>query len=263
MAIQTTEIYGFHPVKAALINLDEADSQQYQQSILYIERHKSTQKYQPIVKLAKQKKINYQLCTTKELDKLCSEKHQGLFFQYRANHGTLSELKNEQFLESLLEKHLNSQLEKKLLILILDSIKDPHNLGASLRTANGLGVDAVIIPKDNSVGLTPVVRKVACGAEQSTPIIQVTNLVRTVNYLKKSGVWVTGLAGEASHPISEIDFKDHSAIIMGAEERGLRRLTRETCDFLAHIPMFGTVESFNVSVACAMTLYEVVRQRTI
>ncbi|MBF0265451.1 MAG: 23S rRNA (guanosine(2251)-2'-O)-methyltransferase RlmB [Gammaproteobacteria bacterium] len=262
MPLETSEIYGFHPVKAALVNLDESQSRQYQQSILYIERHKSTQKYQPIVKLAKQKQIRFQLSSTKEMDKLCSNRHQGLYFQYRSSQEPLTELKNEQYLENLLEKHLENVSNNKLLLLVLDSIKDPHNLGACLRTANGLGVNAVIIPKDNSVGLTPVVRKVACGAEQKTPIIQVTNLVRTLKYLKKSGVWLTGLAGEAEYPISEIDFNNHSAIIMGAEEKGLRRLTRDNCDYLARIPMFGTVESYNVSVACAMTLYEVIRQRS-
>jgi 23S rRNA (guanosine2251-2'-O)-methyltransferase len=160
------------------------------------------------------------------------------------------------------EKELDQFLDKdNALILVLDGITDPHNFGACLRTADACGVDCVVIPKDNAVGITPVVRKVASGAVDTVPVVQVTNLVRSIKKIQEAGVWVYGAAGETDQSLYQTDLKGKTAIVMGAEEKGLRRLTRETCDVLLKIPMQGKVESLNVSVATAVFLYEVVRQR--
>ena len=147
------------------------------------------------------------------------------------------------------------------LLLVLDGITDPHNLGACLRTADASGVLAVIAPKDKSVGLTPTVRKVASGAAETVPFVQVTNLARTLDQLKARGVWVVGTADDGEASIHEADLKGPLALVMGAEGKGMRRLTREKCDVLVRIPMLGQVESLNVSVATGVCLYEALRQR--
>lgn len=147
------------------------------------------------------------------------------------------------------------------LFLFLDEVQDPHNLGAILRTADATGVDAVVIPKHNSVGLNATVRKVACGAAETVKLVVVSNLARTLKDLQQKGMWMTGLAGETDQTIYDMDFKGAVGLVMGAEGTGLRKLTREHCDHLAAIPMVGSVESLNVSVATGVTLYEVYRQR--
>lgn len=145
--------------------------------------------------------------------------------------------------------------------LFLDEVQDPHNLGAILRTADATGVTAVIIPKHNSVGLNETVRKVACGAAETVPLVVVSNLTRTIKEMQQAGMWMIGLAGETEQTIYDMDFKGSVGLVMGAEGSGLRKLTRETCDYLAAIPMVGAVESLNVSVATGVTLYEALRQR--
>ncbi len=147
------------------------------------------------------------------------------------------------------------------LLLVLDGVQDPHNLGACLRTADAAGVHAVIAPRDRAVGLTPIVRKVASGAAESIPLIQVTNLARTLRELKDKGVWLVGADGEAEKDIYGAELRGPIAIAMGAEGQGLRRLTREHCDFLVRIPMAGSVASLNVSVAAGIFLFEALRQR--
>lgn len=146
-------------------------------------------------------------------------------------------------------------------LLVLDGVQDPHNLGACLRTAEGAGVDAVVVPRDQAVGLTPAVRRVAAGAAETVPLFQVTNLARTLTELKEGGVWVVGTADEAEGDLYAADLRGPLALVLGGEERGLRRLTRERCDFLVRIPMSGAVSSLNVSVAAGVCLYEAVRQR--
>jgi 23S rRNA (guanosine2251-2'-O)-methyltransferase len=147
------------------------------------------------------------------------------------------------------------------LLLVLDGVQDPHNLGACLRTADAAGVTAVIAPRDRAVGLTPTVRKVACGAAETLPFLSVTNLARTLRQLRDAGLWIVGAAGEGSTDLYRSDLSGPLALVLGAEERGLRRLTREHCDFLVRIPMFGSVASLNVSVAAGICLFEAVRQR--
>ena len=149
------------------------------------------------------------------------------------------------------------------LILILDQVQDPHNLGACLRTADGAGCRAVIAPKDRSAPLNETVRRIACGAAETTPYIQVTNLSRTIQLLKDEGFWLVGTSDNANQSLYEIDFKGKIGIVMGAEGKGLRRLTEEKCDFLAKLPMMGSVECLNVSVATGVCLYEAIRQRNL
>jgi 23S rRNA (guanosine2251-2'-O)-methyltransferase len=147
------------------------------------------------------------------------------------------------------------------LFLVLDGVTDPHNLGACLRTAEAAGVLAVITPKDRSAGVDGVARKVAAGAADFVPVASVTNLARTLDALKRSGIWVVGLDGEATQTLFAADFKRPLALVLGAEGTGLRRLTRERCDFVVRIPMIGQVESLNVSVATGIALFEARRQR--
>lgn len=153
------------------------------------------------------------------------------------------------------------EAERPVLILVLDGVTDPHNLGACLRSADAAGVDAVVVPKDRSADLNATVRKVACGAAEVVPFVRVTNLSRTLDALKARGVWVFGTAGEAGGPIYDHDLTGPVALVMGAEGSGLRRLTREHCDFLVNLPMAGSVGSLNVSVATGICLFEAVRQR--
>lgn len=147
------------------------------------------------------------------------------------------------------------------LVLVLDGVQDPHNLGACLRSADAAGVTAVVVPADRAAGLTPVVRKVACGAAEHVPFLAVTNLGRTLARLKDAGLWLVGAAGDASRSLYETDLTGPLALVLGSEERGLRRLTREACDFLVRIPMHGSVASLNVSVATGICLFEARRQR--
>ncbi|SFR53037.1 23S rRNA (guanosine(2251)-2'-O)-methyltransferase RlmB [Thiomicrospira sp. ALE5] len=147
------------------------------------------------------------------------------------------------------------------LLVFLDEVQDPHNLGAILRTADATGVTAVVVPKNNAVGLNATVRKVACGGAESVPLVVVTNLVRTMEQLQQQGVWFTGLAGETEQTLYQADLTGPVAIVLGAEGKGLRPLTRKTCDYLVAIPVQGQVSSLNVSVAAGVTLYEAVRQR--
>ena len=154
------------------------------------------------------------------------------------------------------------QRTERPLLLILDEITDPHNLGACLRTADAAGVTAVVVPRDGSADLGPVVRKVACGAADTVPFVRVTNLARTLRALRDAGVWLVGTSDGASGTIYEQDLTGATAVVMGAEGRGMRRLTAEHCDFLVNLPMQGTVSSLNVSVATGICLYEALRQRS-
>jgi 23S rRNA (guanosine2251-2'-O)-methyltransferase len=158
---------------------------------------------------------------------------------------------------------LLAQLSEAAFFVLLDGVTDPHNLGACLRSADAAGVHAVIAPKAKAAGLTPTVRKVACGAAESVPFIPVPNLSRTLDWLKQQGVWVYGLAGDAPQSIYELDASGPIAVVLGAEGSGLRQLTRKQCDGLVHIPMAGSVSSLNVSVATGVACFEVVRQRMV
>lgn len=163
---------------------------------------------------------------------------------------------DEAGLEALLE-----ELDEAPLLLVLDGVTDPHNLGACLRTAEAAGVHAVITPKDRSAGLTPAARKASAGASEILPLVQVTNLARTLRALKERGIWLYGASGEADADLYSLDLTGPMALVMGSEGDGMRRLTSDTCDFLLRIPMPGTMQSLNVSVATGVCLFEARRQR--
>lgn len=158
---------------------------------------------------------------------------------------------------------LESDLKEPPFFLILDGVEDPHNLGACLRVADAMGVHAVIAPKDRAVGVNATVRKVACGAAETVPFIAVTNLARTIRELKEAGVFVVGTTMDAPSTLHNTKLDGPIAVVLGAEGDGMRRLTQETCDALITIPMYGSVESLNVSVASGICLYEVRRQRSV
>ena len=165
-------------------------------------------------------------------------------------------IKEESELEALLDQ------VKEPLVLILDCVQDPHNLGACLRSANGAGVDAVIIPKDKSAPVTATAVAVSCGGASHTPVFRVTNLARTMAALKKRGIWIAGTSDhQGTQDLYETDLSGPLALVMGSEAKGMRRLTTESCDFLLSIPMAGFVECLNVSVATGVCLFEIVRQR--
>ena len=147
------------------------------------------------------------------------------------------------------------------LLLALDGVQDPHNLGACLRSADACGALAVIVPRDRAAQVTPAVRKVAVGAAETTPVVAVTNLVRTLKLLKQAGLWVIGADAAGDKSAHQADLKGPVVLVLGAEGTGLRRLTQQNCDFLVRLPQLGAVESLNVSVAAGMLLYEAVRQR--
>ncbi|HET7562596.1 MAG TPA: 23S rRNA (guanosine(2251)-2'-O)-methyltransferase RlmB [Rhodanobacteraceae bacterium] len=186
------------------------------------------------------------------LDKVSDHaRHQGIVANYE-----VPAAKTEHDLAALLEAD-------EVLLLVLDGVTDPHNLGACLRSAAAAGASAVIVPRDRAVGITPVVRRASAGAVDRVPLIEVTNLARTLRDVKDAGVWLTGLAGDAETSLYDVDLRGRTALVMGGEGEGMRRLTREACDHLARIPMPGAMESLNVSVATGITLFEAVRQRGI
>ena len=180
----------------------------------------------------------------------------------------VQEIKQVHSLDELLENLEASNAELppdqriQPLILVLDGVTDPHNLGACLRVADGAGVHAVIAPKDNAAGINATVAKVASGAAETVPYFMVTNLARTLNELKERNIWVIGTSDQATKTLYQIDFTGAVALVLGAEGEGMRQLTAKTCDQLVSIPMLGAVESLNVSVASGVCLYEAVRQRS-
>jgi len=196
------------------------------------------------------------------LDKIAGGRHQGVVALMRDDpeqeDSTASNLWRE---ADLLERVENKG--GPVLILVLDGVTDPHNLGACLRSADAAGADAVVVPRDNSADLTPVVRKVACGAAEVLPFVRVTNISRTLQALQARGVWLYGADGEAEKSIYNSDLTESIALVMGAEGKGMRRLTRERCDHLIHLPMAGSVSSLNVSVAAGICLFEAARQRAL
>ena len=191
-------------------------------------------------------------CPLSELDSLSGQqRHQGVIAGFKG-----SNVAPESRLDGILD-----EIEGIPLILVLDGIQDPHNLGACLRTADAAGVQLVVICKDRSAGITPVVRRAASGAAETLNVIQATNLARVLRTLKKRGIWLAGTSDEATDSLYATDLTGPLALVMGSEGSGLRRLTAELCDYLVRIPMAGQVESLNVSVATGVCLYEINRQR--
>ena len=196
--------------------------------------------------------VSIHLTNRKELERLAEGRnHQGVILEIEMAH-ELGEADLRDALEGL---------QGQAFFLVLDHVQDPHNLGACLRSADAAGVHGVIITKDQAVGITPTVAKVASGAAETVPLYKVTNLARALGWLKESGIWIVGAAGEAEKTVYQTDLNMPLALVLGAEEKGMRRLTRDNCDFLVKIPMLGQVESLNVSVATGILLFEAVRQR--
>ena len=217
---------------------------------IYIDAERSDARAKDLLKLAKRLNVRVIAVDGKRLDGMApGERHQGVVAQ-------ATEVKMPQFIEDVLEG-----LSEPPLLLVLDGVQDPHNLGACLRVADGAGAHAVIAPKDRSVGLTTAAIKVASGAAESVPYIVVTNLARTMRDLKDRNIWLVGADDSAPESLYKARLDGAVAFVLGAEGEGLRRLTKETCDHLVSIPMLGSVESLNVSVASGVCLYEARRRR--
>lgn len=240
-------LIGINPVAAALehdpVNIVE----------MWIEEGSHNPRLQTLIDEARRQGIKPQIRTREAMNRASAgERHQGVIARYRA-----PPARNEGDLPALIE-----QSGQDALFLVLDGVTDPHNFGACLRSAEAAGVTAVIVPKDRAVGLTPTVRRAAAGAADRVPLIVVTNLARALKILKEQGVWLIGLVGEPDQSLYALDLTGPLALVLGSEGEGLRRLTKESCDFLARIPMRGHVESLNVSVATGVGLFEVLRQRS-
>lgn len=219
---------------------------------IWIAEHAQRHWSAPIVEAAKEAGVIVQRADKRKLDQLAEGlQHQGVLAQIAAYHYVE--------LDELLERA--EQRNETPLLVLLDEIEDPHNLGSILRSANAAGAHGVVIPKRRSVGLTQVVSKTSAGAVEYTPVARVTNMARTITELQKRGIWIVGAAGEAEQIIHEIDLTIPIAIVIGNEHSGVGRLIREKCDFLAKLPMYGEIESLNASVAAGIILYEAVRQR--
>ena len=240
-------VYGIHAVKALLRHNPEAILE------LHVQTGREDERLTDILESVTALQLPHSLASRDDLDKMTGGAvHQGIAALVKA----FNREKHESFLQSLLKN-----LDHPPFILILDGVTDPHNLGACLRSAEAAGVDAVIIPKDKSVGVNATVRKVSCGAAEILPVIAVTNLARTLQSLKDQGIWIMGLAGEAEQSLYQADLTGPLALVMGSEGKGMRRLTRDYCDLLLSIPMAGEVSSLNVSVSTGICLFEAVRQR--
>ena len=219
--------------------------------VLYNQK-RHDRRMEQLLRLARNQGVEAVGCSADELTERCGhEQHQSIIAEHNASverdeHSLITDLKSK---------------EGPLLILVLDGIQDPHNLGACLRTADASGADAVVAPKKNAVGITPVVTKVAAGATASVPFYQVTNLSRTLGQLRSMDIWVYGAAGEATDALYQKDLSGSVALVLGAEGGGLRDGTRKACDELYSIPMAGQVSSLNVSVAAGVSLFEACRQR--
>jgi len=238
-------IYGIHAVSALLERQPERILE------AWVLKGREDDRLLPLLNQLQRFGISIQQVTRKTLDdKSEGASHQGVMVRVREGRKF-----DEQDLWTILASH------QQPFLLVLDGVTDPHNLGACLRNADAAGAHALIVPRDKSVSLNATARKVACGAAEFVPFIQVTNLARTLRELQEKGVWVVGAAGEADHDLYHSKLTGPLALVMGAEGSGMRRLTREHCDELVSIPMAGSVSSLNVSVATGIFLFEAVRQR--
>lgn len=239
-------VIGLHAVQAVL------EKQPARVSEILLQKGRDDARIVAIEKLARVAGTRVERRDARELDQLSAQgRHQGAIARL-----VPAAVQGEGALDEVLDR-----AGPQPFVLVLDGVQDPHNLGACLRSADAAGVHAVVVPRDRAAGLSPTVRKVASGATETVPLIQVVNLARTLRHLKERGLWLVGAAGEADQDIYVADLKGPLALVLGSEGEGLRRLTREECDFLARIPMRGAVESLNVSVAAGVLLFEALRQR--
>lgn len=247
-------IYGIHAVDSLLRRNPKSVQR------LWVQQGREDKRIVSLVELAGNQGVPVARQPRQDLDEMVSGRHQGVVAE------TLDMPVHDEATPSNLwrEADLLKAVEDKngaMLILVLDGVTDPHNLGACLRSADAAGVDAVVVPKDRSADLNPVSRKVACGAAEVVPFVKVTNISRTLQALQDRGVWLFGTSGDAEKSIYDNDLTSSMALVMGGEGGGMRRLTREQCDFLVNLPMAGSVSSLNVSVATGICLFEIVRQR--
>ena len=242
---QLEKVYGVHAVEALLRHHPKRVKQ------LWLAESRQDPRVQSLLELAGQHRVAVGHKDRQELDEWAEGVHQGVVAEVSP-----SQVWGENMLDELLERS-----EGPALLLVLDGVTDPHNLGACLRTADAAGAQAVIVPKDKSATLNATVRKVACGAAEVIPLVAVTNLARTLEKLQKKGLWIVGTAGEVDQELYQLDMTGPTVLVMGAEGKGMRRLTREHCDYLVKLPMGGSVSSLNVSVATGVCLFEAVRQR--
>lgn len=245
--MSTELLIGIHSVEAAL-NYDAGNILE-----LYVESGQQNPRVRELAERARDAGVKPHARDKADLDRMTGgARHQGIAAKYRA-----PPARSESDLPAIIDAAGNSAL-----FLVLDGVTDPHNLGACLRSAEAAGVTAVIVPKDKAAGITPTVRRASAGAADRVPFVASTNLARSLKLLRQSGIWLTGLAGDGNQSLYVCDFKGPVAVVIGSEGEGMRRLTREACDFIARIPMQGSVESLNVSVATGVVLFEVLRQRT-
>ncbi|MEX2498193.1 MAG: 23S rRNA (guanosine(2251)-2'-O)-methyltransferase RlmB [Wenzhouxiangellaceae bacterium] len=238
--------------RACGINAVDALLAHHPERVIQLWAGGSGPRIQALLEKAARHAIPIQQAQPGALDKLSDgETHQGIVAEFRA-----AEPVQEADLDEIVERAGSNAL-----LLLLDQVQDPHNLGACLRSAAAAGAHAVIVPRDRAVGMTPAVRRTAAGAAEMVPLIEVANLARCIEHLQKSGVWCIGLAGEAATSLYQTDLTGPLALVTGGEEHGLRQLTRKRCDALARIPMIGGTESLNVSVATGVALFEANRQR--
>ena len=244
--------YGYHAVES-LIRREPR-----RVAALHVQAERQDKRMQALCELSRNQGVSVLSCSKSELDALVSGRHQGVV-------AVLDQAAEAEAGGLMSEADLSEHLSKVTapLILILDGVTDPHNLGACLRSADAAGVTAVIFPKDKSADVNDVVRKVASGAAETVPWVRVTNLARTIESLKQAGVWVIGTDGDAEESLYEQDLSGPCAMVLGSEGAGMRRLTRDLCDFIVKLPMAGAVSSLNVSVAAGVCLFEAVRQRAL
>ncbi len=241
-------IFGFHAIQAAL-ELPESRVME-----VWLAEGRQDARAADMLLAAEAQQIRVQQVERQSLDELLPDaQHQGVIARCRPLTAG-DEVQLFQLLDGL---------DTAPFLLILDGVQDPHNLGACLRTAEAAGVHAVIAPKDRATGLTHTVLKVSSGAAERLPFIQVTNLARVLRELQDRGIWIVGTSGDSEGPVYDASLTGPLAIILGAEGRGIRRLTREHCDHVVDIPMQGGAESLNVSVAAGVCLFEAVRQRSL
>lgn len=239
-------LYGFHPVMEALV------AGRRTIHALMVDRADLSGRRNRLAELAQSRRIDWQALTSDQLRAACgSDQHQGVA-------AAVSPLPMDS-LESVTARPAGTG--GSCLLVLLDSIVDPNNLGAIVRSAHCVGVDAMVIPKDRAVGATPAVSKASAGALEHMRLCRVTNLAGTIGWLKDQGVWVAGMAMEAPQTIFEADLTGPLALVVGGEEKGLRPLVRQQCDFLVSIPLRGRIDSLNASAAAAVVLYEAFRQR--
>ena len=241
------QVYGLHAVRSLLLRAPERVRR------LSVDARRDDSRARELMQLAQAAGVRVERIDARQLSaRLGDVSHQGML----ADVEPLVPWSEDQLIEAV-------AAQPGALLLALDSVQDPHNLGACLRSADASGVFAVIVPKDRAAGLNPTVRKVAAGAAETTPLVTVTNLVRTLKLLQQAGIWVAGADMAGDKLAWEADLTGGRALVLGGEADGLRELTRKTCDFLVRLPQLGAVESLNVSVACGMLLYEAVRQRSV